>query len=109
MTHTLTKARRAVKHAQPDGAFLPAPRQVPNSPAEVGFSPSGSATGAAVRRDAPNPFNAAQARLNDVAARTARLQAKYTKTRTHEALYDLKRARVALVAASNDVMRFNAD
>jgi hypothetical protein len=53
MTPTLTKARRAVKHAQPDGAFLPAPRQVPNSPAEVGFSPSGSATAAAVRRDAP--------------------------------------------------------
>jgi hypothetical protein len=84
MTPTLTKARRAFKHAQPDGACLPALRQVPN-------------------------LSAAQARLNDVAARTARLQAKYTKTRTHEALYDLKRARVALVAASNDVMRFNAD
>ena len=84
MTHTLTKARGAVKRPISGGVFLPAPRQIPN-------------------------LSAAQARLNDVAARTARLQAKYTKTRTHEALYDLKRARVALVAAENDVRRFNAD
>jgi hypothetical protein len=54
--NTLTKARGAFKRPKSDGAGLPAPRQVPNSPAEVGSSPSGSATGAAVRRDAPNPF-----------------------------------------------------
>ena len=70
----------------------------------AGSLPPPPATGGPSERIPPD-YSDAEARVDYVAARVARLQARYDAKHTHRGLYDLERAVASLMIAQNALAR----